>query len=335
MRRTTSSGPGGSARSPFAGDRAGRRQGRRVDVEGVLRHPGGVPRRMVESGEVVVVELDLGTLHHPVAQPDEDVLDLAHGPDQQVAGADRDRRRPGQGHVHRVPASPSASSPASSSARRASAPARAPGGPGCPPSRPGPRWSAGSSAIPRRICVSSAFRPRYRTRSSSSAAVVERGGDRRLALAPNLLDPFADLRHGRPSYRGRYPLQRDRSRHRGVQRLGPPARIGILTRTSTPDRPRPAAPRARRRRRSPPAPSSSAASRLAAVRDQRGPRPARSPRFARAAGRGEDRPHARPHRLRRVGIGALRAQHHRAADQRVGRADDRADVSRDRQTPCR
>ena len=74
VRRTTSSGPGGrpSAR------RAVRIERRRIDVERVLGHPRRVAGRMVERREVVVVELDLGPLHHPVAEADEDVLDLAH-----------------------------------------------------------------------------------------------------------------------------------------------------------------------------------------------------------------------------------------------------------------
>ena len=41
----------------------------------------------------------------------------------------------------------------------------------------------------------------------------------------------------------------------------------------------------------------------------------------------EDRAHARPHRARPVGIGAVGADHHRAADQRGGGADDGADVA--------
>jgi hypothetical protein len=58
--------------------------------------------RVVERGEVVVVELDLGTFHHPVAEADEDVLELAAGLGQQVQVADRGRRRPRQGDVERV-----------------------------------------------------------------------------------------------------------------------------------------------------------------------------------------------------------------------------------------
>ena len=83
VRRTTSSGPGGSS-SPFERDPQVGAQGRRIDVEGVLCHPRRVARRVVERGEVVVVELDLGSLDHPVSEADEDVLDLALGADQRV-----------------------------------------------------------------------------------------------------------------------------------------------------------------------------------------------------------------------------------------------------------
>ncbi len=61
---------------------------RRVDVEGVLEHPRRMPGRVVEGGEVVVVVLDLGTLHDPVAEADEDVLDLAAGAGQRVQVAE-------------------------------------------------------------------------------------------------------------------------------------------------------------------------------------------------------------------------------------------------------
>ena len=42
---------------------------------------------------------------------------------------------------------------------------------------------------------------------------------------------------------------------------------------------------------------------------------------------GEDRPHARPDRLRREGVGAIGPEDDRAAEQRVGGADDRPDVA--------
>ena len=54
------------------------------EVEGVVVPTGRVPGRDVERREVVVVGLDLGTLDHPVAHPDEEVLDLSTGLGQQV-----------------------------------------------------------------------------------------------------------------------------------------------------------------------------------------------------------------------------------------------------------
>ncbi len=76
--------------------------GVRLHVEGVLQHPRRVPGRVVQRGEVVVVVLDLGPLHHPVAEADHHVLDLAGGAGDQVGVADRPRRRARQGHVDPV-----------------------------------------------------------------------------------------------------------------------------------------------------------------------------------------------------------------------------------------
>src|SRR3954454_19013035 len=75
---------------------------RGVDVEGVLGHPRRMAGRMVESREVVVVELDLRALHDPVAEAAEDVLDLAHRANQEVPRPHRDGRGAGQGDVHGV-----------------------------------------------------------------------------------------------------------------------------------------------------------------------------------------------------------------------------------------
>ena len=72
---------------------------RRIDVEGVLEHPRRVAGRIVEGREVVVVVLDLGTLRDPVAEADEDVLDLAPRPRQRMEVAEPDRRRARQRHV--------------------------------------------------------------------------------------------------------------------------------------------------------------------------------------------------------------------------------------------
>src|SRR5215212_2934115 len=61
-----------------------------------------MPGRVVERREVVIVELDLGPLHHPVPEADEDVLDLALGPHQEVVGGHCRARRARQGDVDRV-----------------------------------------------------------------------------------------------------------------------------------------------------------------------------------------------------------------------------------------
>ena len=57
---------------------------------------------MVERGEVVEVELDLGALDHLVAEPDEDVLDLALSAHQQVLRGGRRRRGTRHRHVDRA-----------------------------------------------------------------------------------------------------------------------------------------------------------------------------------------------------------------------------------------
>jgi len=68
------------------------------DPEGVVGGARGVARRRVERREVVIVELDLGTLGDAVAEADEDVLDLAHGLGDEVLVAGRERLA-GQGDV--------------------------------------------------------------------------------------------------------------------------------------------------------------------------------------------------------------------------------------------
>ncbi len=65
----------------------------------------------------------------------------------------------------------------------------------------------------------------------------------------------------------------------------------------------------------------------AAVGDQRRPRRRRLLHPAPGDRLAEDRPHARPRRLRPVRVGAAGPEHHGAAAQRVGGADDRADVA--------
>jgi hypothetical protein len=59
--------------------------------------------RVVEGGEVVVVVLDLGPLHHAVTEAHEDVLDLAAYGGQHVQVPDRGRPDPWQRHIDGVP----------------------------------------------------------------------------------------------------------------------------------------------------------------------------------------------------------------------------------------
>ena len=118
-------------------------------------------------------------------------------------------------------------------------------------------------------------------------------------------------------------------RRRDVERLGPSGRSGIRAQARrSVERHRPAGPRARRRGR-----STTGGSARPRQRRRRRARPApawcRRGRPSPAARRraGEDRAHARAHRLRRVGVGAARPEHDRAVGERVRGADDRADVA--------
>ncbi len=47
-----------------------------LDIERVLQPTSGVIRRLIECGEVVVIEFDLGPFGDAIAEPDEDVGDL-------------------------------------------------------------------------------------------------------------------------------------------------------------------------------------------------------------------------------------------------------------------
>ena len=76
------------------------------EVEGVGQHPRRVVGRVVQRGEVVVVELDLGALGHREAQAQEHVLDLAPGLGDQVQAPGAGRRIAGQRHVDGVAAQP-------------------------------------------------------------------------------------------------------------------------------------------------------------------------------------------------------------------------------------
>ena len=161
--------------------------------------------------------------------------------------------------------------------------------------------------------------------------LLQLGARRRRPRSPRAASPLISsirssiglgLRHGGR----RYPLAADRRRGGDVERLGAAGRSGIVTSTShsastsagQPSRSAPQAERRRARQRVEP---------LAAVGDQRGPRRRRLPHLAPRRRLGEDRAHARPHRLRREGVGAAGAEHDRAVEQGVGGADDGADVA--------
>ena len=113
-------------------------------------HPRRVAGLVVERREVVVVVLHLGALDDPVAEADEDVLDLAPGPGQRMEVAERapaaspatsrrsPRRRAG-GRARRPRACRAPPASRASSSPRAWLPALP----------TGPRSSGGSSAIPR------------------------------------------------------------------------------------------------------------------------------------------------------------------------------------------
>src|SRR6188472_3350063 len=64
-----------------------------------------MPGRVVERGEVVVLELDLGPLDDPIAESGEDVLELPARRREQVQMA-RIEGVPGQGDVDRLLAQP-------------------------------------------------------------------------------------------------------------------------------------------------------------------------------------------------------------------------------------
>ena len=144
---------------------------------------------MVERGEVVVVELDLRALHHPVAEPDEDVLDLAPGLVEQVQVASRDRRHSGQGDVDRVAAQRALEIAASSSRGGWRSRSRGPRAPRSPRSR---RDRAAPPAA-RRSRAGSRSAPTFGP-GSGPAARRARGQraprDRRLGLGPQLVDPL-------------------------------------------------------------------------------------------------------------------------------------------------
>ena len=141
------------------------------DVEGVRLRPRRVVRVVVERVEVVVGEVDLRALDDPVAEPDEDVLDLAPrgGEDVQVPGGVTGV--PGSVTSTTSAASCGSSSSASSSPARASIADCSAWRAWLAPLPTGPRSSGGSLPTSRNRLGSSALRPRKRTRTSSSSAV--------------------------------------------------------------------------------------------------------------------------------------------------------------------
>ena len=152
---------------------------------------------MVERGEVVVVELDLGPLHHPVAEADEDVLDLPLGAEQRVLGArPGPAGRPGSvtsiaSSARRVP-----SSLASSSALRDSSSDSSSWRASLPDLPTGPRSSAGRSEMPAKDLGEVGLPPQV-----ADAQLLELGGrrgsaDRLGRLLPDLLDALSP--HGLP-----------------------------------------------------------------------------------------------------------------------------------------
>ena len=211
---------------------------------------------MVERGEVVVVVLDLGALHHPVAEPDEDVLDLAPRPGEQVevAGADRRRARAASRRVASalsraselaaLELAPCRSSSSASSAVRAVLPAF-PTGPRCSAGR-ARRSRAGSRSAPPCDRGSGPGPPRARRR-------------RRRRRSPSRPPPSA-LRSAQASPsplvgpdERRYPLAGDRRRRCDVERLGSGRRAESSQSARRAPVSRAAGRRARRRDRSSPA----------------------------------------------------------------------------------
>ena len=141
-----------------------------------------VARRRVERGEVVVVELDLGTLGDLIAEADEDVFDLAHRlrdevlvPGREGVAGQRDvdalfgQRRAQERLLEGRRAPPPGP------------PARA--GPGCRPCPAAGRCSGGRLGMERSSSVSALLRPRAETRACSRAS---RSAARRMDRAPSV-----------------------------------------------------------------------------------------------------------------------------------------------------
>ena len=178
------------------------------------------------SAEVVVVELDLGALHHPVAEADEHVLDLAQRPDQEVARPDRHRRVAGivtsMASVARPlrasrPLEARVSRRATARARRASLPAR-------------PRGRARAPAAPRSRAGSRSAPPCGR---GSGPGAPRGSSDPAAAIAASASERNWDMRSSIGVLR-RATISRERrsQRRRDVERLGAASRSGIVTSSS-------------------------------------------------------------------------------------------------------
>ena len=273
----------------------------RRDIEGVGARPRGMRRAVVERVEVVVDGLDLGALHDREAEPEEDVLELAPRRRQHVQPADRLRRRAGQRHVDGVLAQTGLELAAGE--------------------LPGARLDQRLERLARLVCRLADGRPLLGRQRGDLAQhprqlrlapevahpqLLElraggRGGDRPLGLLAQLLDPFG---HDAGTLDGRRVISYSAT-VAAIAAFRDSEAIGMwATWLAGGERRPPAAPPARRRRaasaprrrdRRRPAAASPARRRRA-----RSARPGSSliDEPTRASGDGEDRPHARPHRLR-------------------------------------
>ncbi len=321
VRSSTSRGPGGtlsgSPSAPYSATPLGERLG--IDVEGVLEHPRGMPGRVVEGGEVVVVVLDLGALHDPVAEA------RRRRPRSRAGSASA-----GAGGRPRRAASPAASRRSRSvgqprlelaglelaTARFELSASIALRGPRCRPCRPAPRSAGSSSPIPRRIVGQLRLAAEVADPQLLELGGRTGGGDRRLGLGADLGDPLdhcsslARVR-GQSAAADDIRCRRDGRTRRDVQRLGARSQGDRSGRLAGGERPRRRPRRARPRARGSPGPERRARRRGRGPRGR--PAPSRGAGVAatgRARRTGEHGAHARPHGLRRVRVGAAGAEHH-------------------------
>ena len=174
---------------------------------------------VVERGEVVVVVLDLRALDDLVAEPDEDVLDLAAGPGQRMQVPEPHRRGPGQGHVDRFGGEPAVEL-----------------GPLVPLLGSGeqllelaadlvarladrPPLLRGQIADPAQDRRQLGLPPQEPDPGLLDRGSVRRGLDRSPCLLAYRFDPFQHLSARPPRADRRYPLQADRRRRGHVQRF--------------------------------------------------------------------------------------------------------------------